>query len=197
MKLSDVVDFLDNPSAFEIRYKGSKVQYLNEAGTISDSSRFFVAGFEFGAHVLVHVESYRGEGFEAAYEAWIDSLPEIEKDEYVEAYGTDDGSFLDIAYAEIRARHETPVYTVADTEERFKGARDRARELLNQAVEKAQNEDGEYPEIVEGYREDSSGKVKSLGHYEWMNEADLDDIEIVRKEEKEPIRLDFVNNRGE
>lgn len=185
MKMSDLVDFLDDPSAFEIHYKGSKVEYLNEAGTISDSSRFFVAGFEFGAHVLVHVEAYHEDsGFETAYEVWIDSMPEIEKDEYVEAYGTDDGSFLDIAYAEIRAKHETPVYSVADTEERFKGAKDRARELLDQAVEKARKEEGEWPECIEGYEMDSSGNVKSVGHYAWMNEADLDDIEIVRKEEK-------------
>jgi hypothetical protein len=173
MKMSDLLGFIEKPEDFDILYQGHKVTYLNEAGNVTEDSKFFAAGFEFGAHVIVHVEAYRGDdGFETAYEAWIDSLPEIEKEEY-----------LDIAYAEVRAKHvdDPPVYSVKDREERYKGVRDRAQALLDAAVEAARDGNGEWPELIEGYRVDSSGEVKSLGHYEWMHEADLEEIEIVRK----------------
>lgn len=184
MKLSDVVEFLDDPSAFDILYKGSKVKYLNEAGSISDSSRFFVAGFEFGAHVLVHVESYRGDGFEAAWSTWIDSMPEIPADELVEAYGpqgTPDGSFIDMAHAE--ARGDNPPYGTQAWNDAMARIRARAKEMLDACVDAASGPsgNGEYPELIEGYEEkESGGGVVSVGHYAWMNEADLDDIEIVR-----------------
>lgn len=188
MKLSDLLDFLDDPSAFDVLYKGKRVTYLNEAGAVSDSSRFFVAGFEFGASVLVHVESYRGDGFESAREAWIDSMPEIDKDEYPEAYSPggkdrDLGSFDDIALAEMR--DTWPSHGSPDWEAYREKYKARAHDLLSAAVDAAQNNEGEYPETVEGYEADSSGRIKSVGHYAWMNEADLDDIEIVRKAEVE------------
>lgn len=188
MKMSEVVDFIDDPDAFEFLYEGKKVEYLNGAGTVSDSSRFFVAGFEFGPSFLIHVEGYGSDtGFETAYEVWIDYMPEIEKEEYPEAYspGGEDrekGSFEDIARDELTdepRRWGTPQW---DTY--LAKLKTRARELLDQAVEKARNEDGEWPEIVEGYREDSSGKVKSVGHYECFSEANLDEIEIIGKKEK-------------
>lgn len=182
MKLSDLVDFLDDPSQFEIHYKGSKVEYLNEAGSVSDSSRFFVAGFEFGASVLVHVESYRGDGFESAWTAWIDSMPEIEKDEYPEAYGLSRGeSFHDMAWDEMRA--DCPNVFSEEGKAYVEKIRARGFTLLQRAEEDARNGNGEWPECIEGYEMDSSGNVKSVGHYAWMNEADLDEIEIVRKEE--------------
>lgn len=70
-----MLDFLDSPEDFNILYKGSKVAYLNEAGTPSDNSVFFIAGHKHGPTDLIHVESYRGDGFETAWEAWIDSCP--------------------------------------------------------------------------------------------------------------------------
>lgn len=178
MKMSDLLGFIESPEDFDILYQGHKVTYLNEAGSVTKDSKFFAAGFEFGAQVIVHVEGYRGDGFEAAYETWIDSLPEIEKEEYVEAYAprSDSESFYQLACDEI----EAPAVNYPWNEYREKRLA-RARELLDAAVEAARDGNGEWPELIEGYREDSSSQVKSLGHYEWMHEADLEEIEIVRK----------------
>lgn len=183
MKLSELVDFLDDPSEFEILYKGSKVKYLNEAGTISDSSRFFVAGFEFGAHVLVHVESYRnGEGFESAWSAWIDESETIPESELIEAYQVDGDTPEDMARKEIATAEENegrdvPRYFSPEFDAHCERVKARAIEILKSRDDW---------DLVEGYeyQSNSSGTgIVSLGHCAWMNEADLDDIEIVRKEE--------------
>ncbi len=183
MKMSEVLAFIADPSAFELIYQGHKVKYLNEAGNVTEDSKFFAAGFEFGAHVIVHVEAYHDDcGFEAAYEAWIDSLPEIEKDEYTEAYApdSDSDSFKAITIAETPApAWGSPAWAVWSAEVDAK-----AEAALDAAVDAARDGNGEWPALIEGYREDSSGKVKSLGHYECFHEADLEELEIVRRTAK-------------
>lgn len=182
MKLSDVLDLLDDPSAFEFHYKGSKVEFLNEAGSFSDSSQFFVAGFEFGAHVLVHVESYRGDGFESAWGAWIDESETIPESELIEAYQVDgdtpeDMARKEIARAEENEGRDVPRYFSPEFNAHCQRVNARAVEILKS------REDWE---LVEGYEYQSNFKgtgIVNVGHYAWMNEADLDEIEIVRKEE--------------
>jgi len=183
MKLSDVCDFLESPEDFAIEYKESTLTYLNEAGSISDSSRFFLAGHEFGATHLVHVEVYRGEGFEAAWEAWIDASPTIPESELIEAYGTSEGSFLDQAHE--AARGDNILYGSPQWDEAMSRIHDHARLLLSQAEEKARDGHGEYPDLIEGYEQQSNATgtgIVNVGHYAWMHEAELDEIEIVRKE---------------
>lgn len=182
MKMSDLINFLTNPEDFTLLYKGQKVKFQNEAGRIDENSRFFAAGFEFGAHVIVCVESYRsGDGFSTAWEAWIDNSPTIPDEELIEAYspGNGKGSFLDEAIEAFRSTlHRW-------TDEDWKVIRSDARKALDAAVEQAKTS-GNYPDLVEGYEMQSNCTgtgIVSLGHYAWMHEAELDELEIVRKEE--------------
>lgn len=187
MILADVMDFLKAPEDFDISHNGRKVEYLNEEGTPSDNSAFFLAGHEFGASVLVHIRAYRGDGFETAYGAWIDSCPTIPEKELVEAYGPADrcgGSFLDVAHAElseINAPYGSEAWYALVAK-----IHARAKELLDEAETEARDGGGNYPGLIEGYRmqDNCSGTgVVSVGDYEWMREADLSEIEIVRKAE--------------
>jgi hypothetical protein len=181
MKMSDLLAFLAKPSDFDLTYEGKAINYLNEAGgAAGEDSCFFVAGFEFGPSTLVHVESFRGDGFEAAYEAWIDDMPVVADEELVEAYtpatNNNYDSFYDLACNEI----EAPAVNYPWEEYRAKRLV-RAKELMSAAFDAAHEQTGEYPELVEGYVHNSSGGVVDVGHYAQMHEADLDQIEIVRK----------------
>lgn len=183
MLLSDVCDFIDSPEGFKLLYKEHEVVYLNQAGAISDCSRFYVAGHEFGPTHLIHVEAYHGDGYQSAWEEWIDESPTIEEDELVEAYGLDGESFIDQAHA--KARGDNPPYGTPGWDEAMKKIRGHAKLLLKQAGDRAQEGLGEYPDLIEGYEHQSNSSgtgVVSVGHYAWMNEADLEDVEIVRKE---------------
>ncbi len=183
MKLSELVGFIEKPEDFDILVGGHKVEYLNDACRIDDDSRFFVAGHEFGATHLIHVESHR-EGYEAAWGLWIDESPTIPEDELTEAYGVDGESFDDLARAELESPKGCGGAGVAWDEYHAK-VKARAKELLSLAGDKARDEDGEYPELIEGYenQDNASGTgIVDVGHYSWMNEADLDDVEIIRRE---------------
>ena len=180
MKLSELIGFLTEPEKYTITYRGHEVKYLNEACTYDDDSRFFVAGHEFGATHLIHVESRR-EGFEQAWGLWIDESPTIPEKELIEAYcpSHDKGSFLDEAIDAYPGRGEGRW-----TDEDWAKIRENARKALADADDSARNEDGEYPELVEGYehQDNASGTgIVDVGHYAWMNEADLDDVEITLK----------------
>ncbi len=186
MKLSDLLAFLESPDGFDILYQGKKVEYLNEAGSPSDDSKFFVAGHEFGATTLVHVEAYgRGDGFESAYGAWIDSCETIPESELVEAYGppgSPNGSFLDMAYAESRengARYGSPEWDAQIAKDH-----ERAKEMMDAAVAAAIESGDDYPDLIEGYRQQDNASGTGIvdeGHYASFCEADPDDIELVRK----------------
>lgn len=188
MNLLEILAFACNEGdkdglEFEVFYKGQKVEYLNEAGRLEwDTSKFFVAGFEFGASVLVHVESYRGDGFETAWAAWLDSMDPIPDSEIVEAYAPDrdSDSFDGIAIGEAKTEGLCPFSEAWRAE--MDRAHARARDALDAQVEKASQGLCDYPEIVEGYEMRDDGRIVSLGHYAWMNEADLEDIEIISRE---------------
>lgn len=179
MKLSEVLAFLENSDDCTITYEGRKLTYLNEAGTPSDRSKFFLAGFEHGPSWLIHVESYHGDGFESAWEAWVDSMHTIDKEELIEAYspGRGKGSFLDMAVD--AEREDTPDHRVdqAGHDEWW----DRVRRAANEALEAC-----EEAELVEGYSYQSNATgtgIVSMGHYAQIHEADLSEIEITVKEE--------------
>lgn len=180
MNLADARPLVDSFKGVEVLYKGKVMHFINDAGDLSSDSRFYCAGFEFGPSWVIHVQAYSGDGFEEAYELWVDELPEIDRDDYTEAYavpGDEDGrSFYELACSQI----EAPAVNYPWEEHRAKRL-SLARELLDAAVEKAREGDGDYPEIIERYREDSSGRVKNLGHYECFFEADDEDISFVAK----------------
>lgn len=165
---------------------------INEAGSLSDTSAFFLAGFEFGPSWLVHVDAHRGDGFEPAYEAWIDSLPEIDADDLPDAYtdprDKENRTFDDIARERLLAEKPCPYYWERDAWDAWHvEKRELAKRLLDECVSAAQANCEDWPEVAEGYREDSDGKVKDVGHYESFYAADLSEIEVrpkARKEEK-------------
>lgn len=185
MKLSDIVAFIEDPEQFTLYHNGSALAYLHEAGAPSDRSRFYLAGFEFGAEHLVHVESYHGDGLGDAWEAWIDALPTIPEEELIEAYspGRGQGSFLDEAIDAYPGRGEGRW-----TDEDWAKIRANAKAALDAAAQNAQDGVGDYPELVEGYEMQSncSGTgIVNVGHYAWMREAGLDEIEVLPREESE------------
>jgi hypothetical protein len=193
MKLSELIRFLNDSSDCKILYRGRVVEYLNEAGRVdADSSRFFAAGHEHGATHIVHVESYRGDGYESAWGAWIDGCPTIPESELVEAYGPpstkDGGSFLDMAFAEAREENIPPF--TPEWDKAMARVHERAETLMKRCAQDAQDGIGEYPELVEGYesQDNASGGtgVVDVGHYSWMEEADLDEVVIVGKDEEVP-----------
>ena len=191
MKLKDLRDFLAEPADFEVLYKGKRLHYLNEAGSFdADSSVFYVAGHEFGPHTLIHVTAYgQRDGFEPAYEAWIDSMPVCDETEVLEAYAPDDDSesFYDLAGDALDSERPKSGYGnflySGDAWEAWQAKRNAlARTMLDEHVEKAREGTGDdYPHLIEGYRENSNGGVVDIGHYENMHEAEEGDIEFVRK----------------
>lgn len=181
MKLSDILTFLESPDKCQISYDGNTIspEHLILEGTISDSdTAFFVAGHEFGPSHLITVPAYRGDGFDAAWEAWVDSLNPIPKEELIEAYGpegTPNGSFLDEAHA--AARGDGPPHYSPDWPAHIAAIHAAARKALEEYAI-----DGErYPDLIEGYEQQSNASgtgIVSMGHYASMHEADLSLIEI-------------------
>lgn len=186
MKLADLVGFLENPEEYEITYRGQSVpHYLNDACRIDSDSKFFVAGHEFGATHLIHVEAYRGKGFEAAWGLWIDESPTIPEEELIEAYGIEGESFQDLARAEMV---KAPNYWEREAWDAWHVAKnERAKAMLDKAAQDASDGLCDYPELIEGYenQDNSSGTgIVDVGHYAWMHEADLDEVVITRKEKE-------------
>jgi hypothetical protein len=163
---------------------------INEAGSLSDTSAFFLAGFEFGPSWIIHVDAYRGAGFEPAYEAWVDALPEIDAEDLPEAYtdprDEENRTFDDIARERMHTAKPCPQYHEREAWESYQAERKAlAKRLLEECVEAARANCEDWPEVAEGYREDSNGRVKDLGHYENFYEADLAEIEVRPKAKKE------------
>jgi len=165
------------------------LRFLNDAGSLDSTSVFFLAGHEFGPTALIHVNAYRrGDGFDSAYEAWIDDMKEIGKSELPEAYSdprdAEGRTFDDIARDMLYTGGDPypPSGKTEDIDAWLLRKETLALRLLQECADAARdNVDGQYPEIVEGYREDNSGNVKDVGHYESFCEADLDTISIRAK----------------
>lgn len=185
LHLGALLAFQDDSDAFEPIYtddygREHTLRYLDENGTIDDNSVFYVAGFEHGPHVLIHIAAYgSGDGFEAAWAAWIDSLPTIPKEELPEAYQNADGeSFDDLARAKLNETDPCPNYWEREAWDAWHAKKSAlASELL---ASYGASEEGVYPDLVEGY-EYSNGEVKDVGHYAWMSAVDAESIRFVRK----------------
>lgn len=182
MNLKDCIDLFDDASAFTFSVatadgQSVAVKFLDDSGlTSSGCDSFFVAGHEFGPHVLIHARS-----FESAWETWIDESATIDESELPEAYGVTDGPFAD-AY---RKEHPLPS-GAGDAFQAWHGAFTAAcLAELRRSGAAADAGEGDYPELVEGYEMQSNASgtgIVDVGHHAWMNEVDPADVTIERKE---------------
>lgn len=191
MKLSDLLAFIETPTDFDLLYRGNRVGYLNEDGAaFDDDAKFFIASNDaYGEDlVLIHVQAYRGDGFEPAYEQWIDSMPTVEADDLPDAYlvpGAESyQTFDDLARESMpdmpKSEYGNTLYTGPEADAWSAQKKALAAKLLKEAFDAAQAT-GNYPSEAEGYRMNSSGEIVDVGHYENIREADLDEVTIVRK----------------
>jgi hypothetical protein len=179
MTLADILGFIDKPSDYTIEVDGHEVALLDEYGmSCGSNAEWFVCGHEFGATHIIHASSYSD-----AWDAWIDELPTIPEEELIEAYApsNESGSFLDEAIDAYPGRGEGRW-----TDDDWATIKANAKRALDAMVEAASGPQGtgDYPEIVEGYEMQSncSGTgIVDVGHYAWMNEADLSKVTIARK----------------
>jgi len=175
MNLADILDFIDDPSKFTLTVDGHEVKFQDEYGlSCGSNGEFFVAGHEFGASVLIHADS-----FESAWEAWIDECETIPESELPEAYGVPDSDEMHMwrkSNGHLRNEEWSKAY---DAE---------CARILRAWGDAADAGEREYPELIEGYEMQSncSGTgIVDVGHYAWMNEADLSKVEVTRKEKSE------------
>jgi hypothetical protein len=176
MNLADILDFIDDPSKFVLTVDGHEVKFHDDYGlSCGSNGEFFVAGHEFGACVLIHASS-----FDSAWETWIDESETIPESEVAEAYGVPDSD-------EIKAWQELNPFPGAFSESygAWRDSKDaEEKRILKSWGDAAQAGEREYPEVIEGYecQSNASGTgIVDVGHYAWMNEADLSKVEIVRK----------------
>jgi hypothetical protein len=173
MNLQDILDFIDDPSKFVLTVNGDEVKFQDEYGlSCGSNGEFFVAGYEWGPSVLIHARS-----FESAWDAWINECETIPESELPEAYGVDDMPEM-AAWKEV---NPYPRHCGAGPEFQAWVERKNAEAMR---ILQARDAAGEYPELIEGYEMQSncSGTgIVDVGHYAWMNEADLAKVEVSRK----------------
>ena len=169
--LEDVLAFLEDPKTCTLEYDGHAVTFQDEAGlSASGNESWFIAGFEFGPQVLIHSRSYGD-----AWEAWVDESKTIPEEELPEAYGIDETPEM----AAWKESHPAPQYGGAGSawDEWVKAKNAEAMRILQQWDEDARARTREdYPELVEGYEMQSNCTgtgIVDMGHYAWMNKADL------------------------
>lgn len=183
--LADILGFIDDPDKYRITIDGHEVKFIDDYGlSCGSNGEWFVAGHEFGPHVLVHASD-----FEGAWEAWIDESPTIPKEELIEAYspGGDKGSFFDEAIDAYRSASASFQYGRWTDEDwaKIKASAKSALDAMASAAGGPQGSD-EYPEIVQGYELQSNASgtgIVDVGDYA-MNEADLSKVEVTRKEKE-------------
>jgi hypothetical protein len=171
MNLQDILDFIDDPSKFTLTVNGNEVKFQDEYGlSCGSNGDFFVAGHEFGAEVLIHASSH-----EDAWEAWIDECETIPESELPEAYGVPDSDEFK-AWREANQKLTTLEWSAAYDAE--------CARILRAWGDAADAGEREYPELIEGYEYQSNASgtgIVDVGHYAWMNEADLAKVEVSRK----------------
>ena len=167
--LAEVLGFIDDPSEYEITIDGHAITFIDDYGlSCGTNGEFFVIGHEFGASHLVHAR-----GFESAWEAWLDEQETIPESELPEAYGLEDDFRREYQEKDSAPQwHEKEAY--AAWRARFDAA----------CVAELRREGAEH-ELIEGYEYQSNFTgtgIVDVGHYTWCNEADLDKVEITKKE---------------
>lgn len=198
-RLSDALDFFDDPSAFTFGLAEGEnggdekdLTFIDESGLSPGAvDSFFACGFEHSATHLIHARS-----FDAAWEAWVDELPTIPESELIEAYGIVD---------DYRDEYEKidPPPAWGSTEWGAWRARfaEACEKELQRRGEVAEETGGEidYPQLIEGYEMQSncSGTgIVDMGHYAWMREVDPADIVITRRPPTEAVELKEGGDNG-
>jgi hypothetical protein len=182
VSLQDILDFIDSPDDFELiiteEGRESTIKFIDDYGlSCGSNDQFFLAGQQFGATHLIHSSSY-----ESAYEAWVDESLTISEEELTEAYGLPDSPEID-AWKET---HPAPTFYRSNEWNAWCEAL-HAEEVrvFKQWGEDADAHLREHPDLIEGYEYQSNSTgtgIVDMGHYAWMNEADLSEISIRRKE---------------
>jgi|SRR5579883_690463 len=177
--LHDVLSLLEGPDKVKITYEGREhaVKLIDDYGLGSRNASFFLAGFEFGPHVLVHARS-----FESAWEAWVDEEKPIDEDELIEAYGVVDRQEITDAY--IAGHGEAPPYWKREAWDAWHEGLKLARTWW------LANYKGADLDLIEGYEYQSNFTgtgIVAMGHYAWMKEvgpSDLGFAGVVEEEEE-------------
>ncbi len=187
MKLSELQAVIEGKNLVW-SYDGHTIaadQVLLENSITDEDTVWYVAGFEFGPSWLIAVPAYRGsDGFESAWEAWVDAMPTIPESELIEAYGPDSGehrgtSFYDLAFDE--ARENAPRCFTPEWDAYHAAIRATAERMLKEYGSEGQ----QYPDLIEGYEHQSNASgtgIVSMGHYASMHEADPELVEIQVRE---------------
>jgi hypothetical protein len=177
MILQDLLDFIDRNDDFELEYDGHKVTFYDDYGiSCGSNAEWFVAGHEFGASFLIHACS-----FEAAWEVWIDESPTIPESELTEAYGVPDSDEI----STWREKNPVPPYHEREAWSAWFDAKHvEEKRILTAWDDASRARERDYPGLIEGYeyQSNSSGTgIVDVGHYAWMNEADLSKVVVTRK----------------
>jgi hypothetical protein len=172
--LAEVIDFIDDPSAFKLEHEEHELTFHDDYGlSCGSNGEWFLAGYEFGASVLIHSSN-----FSDAWDTWIDECKTIPVDEMTEAYGIDDTPEM----AAWKETHPAPQYFSTEWAAWCAAKATEAKRILKDCEPK----DGW--ELIEGYEYQSNATgtgIVDVGHYAWMREADLSEITITRKEKDE------------
>jgi hypothetical protein len=174
--MADVLEFIDDPSMFKLAVDGHEVEFLDESGlSCGGNDEFFVCGHEFGATHLIHARS-----FEDAWEAWIDACSTIPASELPAAYGVSNSPEIKVW----KEANPSPGYRTPEWETWCDALRAKEFRIL-EAWGQAADDGGEYPELIEGYEMQSNASgtgIVNVGHYAWLDAADLSQVDISRKE---------------
>ena len=183
--LADALDMLEDQDEFvfsvcedDAARDPVDVKFYDESGLSSSPDSFFICGFEFGPQYLIHAHS-----FEDAWGAWVDESQTIPEDELIEAYGITDDYREEFEKTDPCPNHWEPTWDAWHV--RFKAA---CVARLKELGDKATAQQGEYPELVEGYeyQSNSSGTgIVDMGHYAWMREIHASHVSFRRKTDEE------------
>lgn len=174
--LQTILGWIEDPSEYEIRVDGHKVEFIDDYGlSCGSNGSFWIAGHEFGPTVLVHADS-----FDSAWGAWIDECPTIPKDELPDAYGVSDSEEM----ASWQETNPAPPWGSPE----YSGWIDRKHDA-EKAILAAWGESDDPPDLIEGYEYQSNASgtgIVDVGHYSWMREADLSEVVIFPKLAADP-----------
>ena len=178
--LKDVLDLLDcgedDRIKVTIKEREHSVRFVTDTYSITDGT-FFLAGFEYSAHVLICAGS-----FEDAWSTWVDTLPPIAEDELIEAFGVVDRDDVREAYE--RGHGECPRWGDQEAWRVWHDGLKLAQTwwLANVGNDLTNPLDPDGPllsddtlNLIEGYEYQSNATgtgIVNVGHYAWMNEID-------------------------
>lgn len=176
MSLKQAIDIVTNSERYDFyavdkhSERRTKVKFYNDGCDLGDED-FYLLGMEYGP---THLIQCRGES--NAYEIWCDELPPVPMNEVHEAYNAFDRL---VEFMEKKG-HENDL--------RLRQFCFKWDDWFFAADTKNANETGAWDrwKLDEAYAQQSNSTdsgIVYVGHYAWINEADLDCIEVELKAE--------------